>query len=118
MVLQQLVPSFLNAKFHVSLLAVGLPLVLIYLLTDVGSIAGGLMSSRLIKGGMDVFPARKLTLLTCAVCTMPVFLAPQSYSLWVAVILIGIAMAAHQGFSANLFTWCPIPCRATRSRRR
>ena len=97
-------PSFLNAKFHVSLLAVGVPLVLIYLLADVGSIAGGWMASRRIKRGMDVFPARKLILLTCTLCTTPVFLAPQSDSIWVAVVLIGIAMAAHQGFSANLFT--------------
>ena len=98
------VPSFLNSKFHVSLFAVGLPLVLIYLLTDVGSIAGGWVSSSLIKRGMDVFLARKLTLLMCAVCTVPVFLAPQVDSMWVAVALIGIAMAGHQGFSANLFT--------------
>ena len=43
------VPSFLNSKFHVSLFAVGLPLILIYLLTDVGSIVGGWVSSALIK---------------------------------------------------------------------
>jgi ACS family hexuronate transporter-like MFS transporter len=98
------VPSFLNSKFHVSLFAVGLPLVLIYLLTDVGSIAGGWLSSALIKSGMDVFPARKITLLICAACTIPVFMAPQLDSMWMAVVLIGIAMAAHQGFSANLFT--------------
>jgi len=98
------VPSFLNSKFHVSLFAVGLPLVLIYLLTDVGSIAGGWVSSNLIKRGMDVFPARKITLLICAVCTLPVYLAPQLNSMWAAVVLIGIAMAAHQGFSANLYT--------------
>jgi ACS family hexuronate transporter-like MFS transporter len=98
------VPSFLNTKFHVSLFAVGLPLVLIYLMTDVGSIAGGWVSSRLIKAGMDVFAARKLTLLLCAACTLPVFLAPQLDSMWMAVVLIGLAMAAHQGFSANLFT--------------
>jgi ACS family hexuronate transporter-like MFS transporter len=98
------VPSFLNTKFHVSLFAVGLPLVVIYLLTDVGSIAGGWVSSTLIKRGMDVFPARKITLLVCAACTLPVFLAPQLDSMWAAVVLIGIAMAAHQGFSANLFT--------------
>ena len=98
------VPSFLNSKFHASLFAVGLPLVLIYLLTDVGSIAGGWVSGKLIKGGMDVFPARKITLLICATCTVPVFLAPQTDSMWIAVVLIGIAMAAHQGFSANLFT--------------
>jgi MFS transporter, ACS family, hexuronate transporter len=98
------VPSFLNSKFNVSLFAVGLPLILIYLLTDVGSIAGGWVSSALIKSGMDVFPARKITLLICAACTVPVFLAPQLNSMWPAVALIGIAMAAHQGFSANLFT--------------
>jgi ACS family hexuronate transporter-like MFS transporter len=98
------VPSFLNSKFHVSLFAVGLPLVVIYLLTDVGSIVGGWVSSTLIKRGMDVFPARKITLLICAACTLPVFLAPQLGSMWAAVVLIGIAMAAHQGFSANLFT--------------
>jgi MFS transporter, ACS family, hexuronate transporter len=98
------VPSFLNSKFHVTLMAVGLPLVVIYLLTDVGSIAGGWVSSTLIKRGMDVFPARKLTLLVCAGCTLPVFLVPQLDNMWVAVLLIGIAMAAHQGFSANLFT--------------
>jgi ACS family hexuronate transporter-like MFS transporter len=76
----------------------------IYLLTDVGSIAGGWVSSTLIRRGMDVFPARKITLLVCAACTLPVFLAPQLDSMWAAVVLIGIAMAAHQGFSANLFT--------------
>jgi ACS family hexuronate transporter-like MFS transporter len=98
------VPSFLNSKFHVSLFAVGLPLVVIYLLTDVGSIAGGWVSSTLIKRGTDVFTARKITLLVCAACTVPVFLAPQLDSMWAAVALIGVAMAAHQGFSANLFT--------------
>jgi ACS family hexuronate transporter-like MFS transporter len=98
------VPSFLNSKFHVTLFAVGLPLVIIYLMTDVGSIAGGWLSSKLIKRGMDVFLARKLTLLTCAICTLPVFMAPQLDSMWEAVMLIGLAMAAHQGFSANLYT--------------
>jgi ACS family hexuronate transporter-like MFS transporter len=98
------VPSFLNTKFHVTLFAVGLPLVVIYLLTDVGSIAGGWMSSNLIKRGIDVFVARKITLLACAVFTLPVFLAPRIDSEWTAVLLIGVAMAAHQGFSANLFT--------------
>jgi ACS family hexuronate transporter-like MFS transporter len=98
------VPSFLNSKFHVSLFAVGLPLVLIYLMTDIGSIGGGWISSTLIKSGIDVFTARKIALLTCALCTVPVFLAPQLDSMWGAVLLIGLAMAAHQGFSANLFT--------------
>jgi ACS family hexuronate transporter-like MFS transporter len=98
------VPSFLFSKFHVNLLALGLPLVVIYLMTDVGSIAGGMLSGRLIKNGFEVFTARKLALLACACCTVPVFLAPMAGSIWESVLLIGLAMAAHQGFSANLFT--------------
>ena len=72
------VPSFLFSKFHVNLLALGLPLVVIYLMTDVGSIVGGWLSGRLIKAGFGVFTARKLALLACACCTVPVFLAPGS----------------------------------------
>jgi MFS transporter, ACS family, hexuronate transporter len=98
------VPSFLFTKFDVNLMALGLPLVVIYLMTDVGSIGGGWLSGRLIKAGFGVFTARKLALLACAVCTVPVFLAPMTDSIWAAVLLIGLAMAAHQGFSANLFT--------------
>ena len=65
------VPSFLNSKFHVTLFAVGLPLVLIYVLTDLGSIGGGWISSALIKRGIDVFPARKIApadLRPCSPC--------------------------------------------------
>jgi ACS family hexuronate transporter-like MFS transporter len=98
------VPSFLFSKFHVNLMALGLPLVVIYLMTDVGSIGGGWLSGRLIKLGFGVFTARKLALLACACCTLPVFLAPMADSIWTSVLLIGLAMAAHQGFSANLFT--------------
>jgi ACS family hexuronate transporter-like MFS transporter len=98
------VPSFLFSKFQVNLLALGLPLVVIYLMTDVGSIGGGWLSGRLIKAGYGVFSARKLALLACACCTVPVFMAPRVDSIWLAVLLIGLAMAAHQGFSANLFT--------------
>jgi ACS family hexuronate transporter-like MFS transporter len=98
------VPSFLFTKFHVNLLALGLPLVVIYLMTDVGSIAGGMLSGRLIKRGFEVFTARKLALLACACCTLPVFMAPMVSSIWVSTLLIGLAMAAHQGYSANLFT--------------
>ena len=98
------VPSFLFSKFHVNLLALGLPLVVIYLMTDVGSIFGGWLSGWLIKAGFGVFTARKLALLACACCTVPVFMAPMVDHIWVAVGLIGLAMAAHQGFSANLFT--------------
>ncbi|TPG49900.1 MFS transporter [Roseomonas nepalensis] len=98
------VPSFLFSKFNINLMALGLPLVVIYLMTDVGSVGGGWLSGRFIRAGMGVFNARKAALLTCAACTVPVFLAPRVEGIWTAVLLIGLAMAAHQGFSANLFT--------------
>ena len=72
------VPSFLFSKFNVNFMALGLPLVVIYLMTDVGSIGGGWLSGRFIRAGLGVFTARKLALLTCAACTVPVFMAPDT----------------------------------------
>jgi MFS transporter, ACS family, hexuronate transporter len=76
----------------------------IYLISDVGSVAGGWLSGRLMKSGMSANKARKLTMLVCALCVLPVIFATSVENLWVSVIIIGIAAAAHQGFSANLFT--------------
>ncbi|MBV8401157.1 MAG: MFS transporter [Acetobacteraceae bacterium] len=98
------VPDFLYKTHGLNLTNLGPPLVVIYLMTDVGSIAGGWLSSALIKRGFGVLTARKLTLLVCALCVLPVFLAPRVADLWLATIIIGLAASAHQGFSANLFT--------------
>ena len=81
-----------------------LPIVVIYVLADVGSVAGGWLSSWLIHRGRSVNVARKSALLVCALCVVPVVFAYNMASLWGAVLLIGLAAAAHQGFSANLFT--------------
>lgn len=97
-------PDFLDKNFHVSLTKIGLPLVVIYLTADVGSIAGGWLSSRLIQRGWTVNAARKLTMLLCVVCILPVTFAPYSRNMWTAVLLISLAAAAHQGWSANVFT--------------
>jgi ACS family hexuronate transporter-like MFS transporter len=78
--------------------------VAIYLMADVGSIAGRWLSSRLIARGWTANAARKATLLACALCVVLVALAPVVSDLWTAVALIGLAAAAHQGFSANLYT--------------
>src|SRR3546814_11105506 len=80
------------------------PLIAIYLLSDVGSIAGGWASSRLIARGYSVNRARKLTMLVCAVAVTPIFFAQWVSHLWIAVLIIGLATAAHQAWSANLFT--------------
>ncbi|MCE9613818.1 MAG: MFS transporter [Lentisphaerae bacterium] len=96
--------KFIADKFHVNIKQIGLPLVIIYLLADVGSIAGGWLSSWLLKRGWSPNAARKTAMLVCALCIVPVIYAPVTENLWVAVTLIGVAAAAHQGFSANLFT--------------
>ncbi len=96
--------KFFAERFGVSIKNIGLPLVIIYLLADVGSVGGGWLSSHLIKRGWSVNAARKTAMLVCAVCMLPVCLAPVVSNMWLAVTFIGIAAAAHQGFSANLFT--------------
>jgi ACS family hexuronate transporter-like MFS transporter len=98
------VPDFLHKNHGLSLTEIGLPVVTIYLLADIGSIGGGWLSSYLIKRQWSVNASRKLAMLTCAVCVVPIVFASSTTSLWTAVALIGLAAAAHQGWSANLFT--------------
>ena len=97
-------PKFLNKKHGLTLDKIGLPLIVIYLMADFGSIGGGWLSSRLIGRGMSVNQARKTAMLVCALLVVPIMAASQASNLWVAVLLIGLAAAAHQGWSANLYT--------------
>jgi ACS family hexuronate transporter-like MFS transporter len=98
------VPDFLNRNHGLNLLAVGPPLVAIYLIADVGSIGGGWLSSALLKRGWTVNAARKTAMLIAALAVVPIVFASVVSNLWVAVLLVGLAAAAHQGWSANLFT--------------
>ena len=97
-------PDFLHKRHGLSLKDFGPPLVVIYLLADIGSIGGGWLSSSLIKRGWTINAGRKLAMLICALAVIPIVFAAQTSNLWVAVVLIGIAAAAHQGWSCNLFT--------------
>ncbi|MBA4089084.1 MAG: MFS transporter [Sphingobium sp.] len=97
-------PGYLGTRYGLDLLSFGPPLVAIYLLSDLGSVAGGWMSGRLMKAGRSVNAARKLTMLLCACAVLPVFFAQSIDNLWLAVLVIGVATAAHQAFSANLYT--------------
>ncbi len=97
-------PLFMNDRFGVNLASIGLPMITVYLLADVGSVGGGWFSSFLLGRGWSVNAARKTAMLVCALCILPVAMAPQVEGEWVAVWLIGVAAAAHQGFSANIFT--------------
>lgn len=97
-------PDFLHRRHGLDLRNFGPPLVVIYVLSDIGSVAGGWLSSRMMRAGFTVNRARKITMLICAVAVMPVFAAQYVDSLWAAVAIIGLAAAAHQAWSANLFT--------------
>jgi MFS transporter, ACS family, aldohexuronate transporter len=97
-------PGYLAQRYDLNILQFGPPLVVIYLLSDVGSIAGGWASSRMIKAGRSVNYARKMTMLVCAFAVTPILFAQTYDNLWLAVLVIGIATAAHQAFSANLYT--------------
>src|SRR5262245_62018452 len=98
------IPDFLNRNHGLDLQSVGPPLVMIYLVADAGSIGGGWLSSSLMKRGATVNRARKVAMLTCAVAVLPIAFAAGARELWVAVGIVSVAAAAHQGWSANLFT--------------
>jgi ACS family hexuronate transporter-like MFS transporter len=97
-------PKFLNENHGLTLTGLGIPLVIIYVAADFGSIGGGYLSSVLIKRGWSVNAGRKTAMLICALCVVPIIFAVRASNLWVAVALISLATAAHQGWSANLFT--------------
>jgi ACS family hexuronate transporter-like MFS transporter len=97
-------PGYLATRYHLDILQFGPPLVAIYLLSDIGSVVGGWASGRMIKAGRSVNFARKATMLGCAFAVTPIYFAQSYDSLWVAVLVIGVATAAHQAFSANLYT--------------
>jgi ACS family hexuronate transporter-like MFS transporter len=83
---------------------IGPPVVLVYLLADVGSLGGGWISSRLLAHGWTANAARKTAMLVCALLVVPVMFASSIHNLWLAAVIIGVAAAAHQGWSCNLFT--------------
>jgi ACS family hexuronate transporter-like MFS transporter len=97
-------PDFLSKNYSIDLKNIGLPLIVVYLIADVGSVAGGWLSSSMIKRGISVNRSRKTAMLICAIAVMPVVFAAKASNVWIAVLLVGLAAAAHQGWSANLFT--------------
>jgi len=97
-------PDVFQRRFGMSLSQIVWPILIIYLVSDVGSVLGGWFSSALIARGFTVNVARKSVMLICALSVVPVLFAVRTSHAWVAVALISLAAAAHQAFSANLFT--------------
>ncbi len=97
-------PKFFYSNYDIGIDKIGPILIIIYLMSDLGSIVGGWASSALIKIGWTINRSRKTTMLASALCVVPVYFASQTTELWVSVGLIGLALAAHSAWSTNLFT--------------
>ncbi|HWZ32735.1 MAG TPA: MFS transporter [Bryobacteraceae bacterium] len=97
-------PKFLNSKHGLSISELGWPLVIVYNMATLGSIGGGWLAARFLKRGWSANRARKTAMLTCAITVTPIIFAANVANVWVAVVLVGLATASHQGWSANMFT--------------
>ena len=97
-------PKFLDARYGVKLAGLALPLIVVYLIADVGSIAGGWLSSRLLARGWSVNAARKTAMLLMACIIVPTAFVTHAPNQWAAVLMVAVAAAAHQGWMANVFT--------------
>jgi ACS family hexuronate transporter-like MFS transporter len=97
-------PSYFSAKFNLNLSHLGLPLIIVYNVSVVGSIGGGWLPAPFRRLGLSPQYARLAAMLVCASLVVPIFTAANVKSLWTAIALIGVAAGAHQGWSANLFT--------------
>jgi len=97
-------PDFFNRKFNLDLKGREYMIMLIYVVASVGSIAGGWLAGAFMKLGWTVNKARKITMLICAACVVPVVYSAMTDNKWVAAVLITLAASAHQAWSANLFS--------------
>jgi len=97
-------PSYFATTFQIDLKKPSLELILVYTATTIGSIGGGYLSGWFINRGWEVFRARKVSMLFFALCVTPIMLVQYASNKWQAVVLIALAAAAHQAWSANIFT--------------
>ena len=99
-------PDFLESQYGLKGTAVALPVALVYSLSTVGSVWGGWLPLNMIRKGSPAFKARKTSMLIYAFLVVPIIFAQLlgSINMWLAVVIIGVAAAAHQAWSANIFT--------------
>jgi ACS family hexuronate transporter-like MFS transporter len=99
-------PDFLESQYALKGTQIALPVAAVYSLSVIGSIGGGYLPLSLIKKNWPVFKARKTSMLIYALLVFPILFAQYlgALNMWFAVLVIGIAAAAHQAWSANIFT--------------
>jgi len=99
-------PDFLHEQYQLSQTQMAIPIAVVYIISSIGSVFGGWLPMNLIKHGWPVFKARKTSMLIYALCAIPVFTAQLlgAYSIWFPILVIGFGAAAHQAWSANIYT--------------
>jgi ACS family hexuronate transporter-like MFS transporter len=100
-------PGYFKEAYQVDLKVVLLPMIVMYLISDLGSILGGWLSSKLIQIGKTPNFARKVTMMMAGLCVLPLLLVSTIGNMWAAVLIIGLALAGHQAFSSNLLSLPP-----------
>jgi MFS transporter, ACS family, hexuronate transporter len=98
------IPDFLSKTHGINIREVVLPLIIIYLFSSLGGIGGGWISSKLIKSGKNINYSRKMAVFICACFVVPLMFVTRTDNIWVAVVLISLAAAGHQGWASNIFT--------------
>ena len=100
-------PDYFKKTFHIDVRVLDgvFAIAVVYILSDVGSIFGGMLSSAMMKRGVSLNAARKTAMGVCALLATPYFFITQIHELWPTIIVIGIVAAAHQGFSATLYAF-------------
>lgn len=97
-------PKYFASSFGLQLTGLAGPIIVIYVASTVGSVGGGWLPAFAVRRGLGVKSARRFSMLACALAVTPFMLIGQIHSLWICVAVISLAAAAHQGWSANIFT--------------
>ena len=98
------IPDYLNKNQGINLSEMALPLILIYSISSLGGISGGWVSSKFIQSGRSIDFSRKFTIFLYALLVLPLVFIPTTGNIWIAVLLIALASAGHQGWASNLFS--------------
>jgi ACS family hexuronate transporter-like MFS transporter len=97
-------PDFFHRVFGLNVAELAVPLALVYAIAATGSVLAGWIASRLLARGLSVNAVRKAMMLACALLVTPVPLALYAPNAWAAAGLLGLTLAAHQGFSVSVFS--------------
>ncbi len=97
-------PSYFNSRFKVDMAHIGPPLIIVYVISMIGSVFGGWLPKGFVGMGMSLQAARLAAMLTCACLVVPIAFAGGLRSIWMAIALLSVAASAHQGWSANIFS--------------